>query len=71
MSAARFAFRLAQSFDKAVAAAGDDPDDTDLVVRDMIERVMHWCDLHKVSFEDELEAGRELYKTRPAEYEKG
>jgi hypothetical protein len=67
MSAARFAFRLAKAFDKAVEGAGDDPEDTDLVVRDMIERMLHWCDLHKVPFEQELEAGRELYKRRPEE----
>lgn len=64
MSKARFAFKLAMAFDKAIEAAGDDPSDQ-FPVRDMVERMMHWCDLHKVSFEEELEAGRDLYKTRP------
>lgn len=69
MSAARFAFRLAKSFDEAVKGAGDDPEYTDLVVRDMIERMLHWCDLHKVPFEQELEAGREMHRTRPQQEE--
>lgn len=51
MNAARFSFCQAQDFDKAVVGAGDDPDETDLVVRDMIERMLHWCAVHKVSFE--------------------
>lgn len=64
MRPARLAFRLANSFEAAIKGAGDDPDD-EFVVRDMIERMLHWCDLHKVSFEEELEAGRQLYKERP------
>lgn len=64
IKAARLAFRLANRFEAAIKGAGDDPDD-EFVVRDMIERMLHWCDLHKVSFEGELEAGRPLYRERP------
>jgi hypothetical protein len=66
VSKARLAFRLAKDFDKAAVAAGDSPDEyPELVIRDMIERMLHWCDVHKVSFDEELEAGRDLYKERP------
>ena len=63
----RLAFTLAKQFDEAVRAAGDNPDDGHLVVVDMIERMMCWCDIHEISFEEQLPLGRRLHKQRQEE----